>query len=66
MSKGDREGVEIDSDGSSEIDLDNFKKGVEFPITKLQELVYNDSKNILTQGSSPPPLLASSAKPLRK
>ena len=47
MSKGDREGVEIDSDGSSEIDLDNFKKGVEFPIVKLQELVYNDSKKML-------------------
>ena len=47
MSKVDREGVEIESDGSSEMDLDNFKKGVEFPLPKLQELVYNDSTSKL-------------------
>lgn len=66
MSKADREGVEIDSDASSEMDLDNFKKGVEFPIAKLQELVYNDSTNKLMQGNSPPPLSALSAKLSRK
>ena len=40
----DSKGYENESDLSSELDLDNFKKGVAFPFEKLQEIVYNDSK----------------------
>lgn len=66
MSRSEKEVVEIESDASSEVDFENFKKGVEFSHNKLQELVYNDSKNKLTQENMSAPSPASSARPSKK
>lgn len=36
--------IDPESSTSSEIDLENFRASVAFPLEKLQEIVYNDRK----------------------